>query len=134
MKNVTISTKQVRQILAGSQRLNEMKREIDAIIKTAIGMLTGTELSRFSYDDVVCRFDTPGLKWEITRDDDLTVCAYDVNFRDSLIYTAVLGADQFRMRHVQLVHQALPKILTNLIRVFPSLADRFIPLLEAAPK
>ena len=131
---------QIQQMLAGSQRLNQMKWEIDATIRMALGFLAEAEVSRFRYSEVICEFATPGLKWKITKwkREAVGVDARTDDRADQSVYGYTSGnkwaTPEAGINFIRLVHQALPEVLSNLIRVFPSLAGRFAPLLQAAPK
>ncbi len=132
---IAVNMKQIQQILAGSQRLNQMKWEIDAIIGIARGFLTKQDVAHFRYHEIICAFTTPGLSWEIImckRDHVGINASVHVGGRGVYAYSADWGSSAIEMSHVQLVHQALPDILTNLVRIFPSLTARFAPLLRAA--
>ncbi len=135
MENATISWEQLQQILARAQRLNQMKREIDATIRMALGFLTKAEVSRFRYSEVICEFATPGLNWKITKGkgEHVGVYADDAQKPQAwFAYTSAWGSDRMKMKYIHLVHQALPEVLSNLVKVFPSLAGRFAKLQQAA--
>jgi len=137
MESTSVTMEQIQQILAGSQRLNQMKREIDATIRMALGFLTKAEASRFRYREILCEFSTPGLNWKITKwkRECVGIDAHDAG--DPLAwfaYTSTWGSDQMEMKYIQPVHQALPEVLSNLAEVFPSLAGRFALLLQTASK
>ncbi len=140
MESTAVSMEQIQQILAGSQRLNQMKWEIDATIRMALGFLTEADVLRFSYSQVICEFTTPGLKWKITKwkREAVGVDARIDGFDERAIYGFISGnkwpTPEVGINFVQIVHQALPEVLTNLVRVFPSLTGRFAPLLRVAPK
>lgn len=124
-------------MLAGSQRLNQMKWEIDATIRMALGFLTKAEVSRFRYRETICEFSTPGLKWTITKlkRECVSIEADDAeNPIAGFAYTSTWGTDQVQMKHIRIIHRALPEVLTNLVKVFPSLNRLFALLLRAAPK
>ena len=129
----TVSMEQIQQMLAGSQRLNQMKREVDATIRMALGFLTKAEVSGFRYSQVICEFTTPGLNWKITKwkRECVGIDAHDVvDPRAWFAYTSSWGSDLMEMKYIRLVHQALPEVLSNLAKVFPSLAGRFASLLQ----
>jgi hypothetical protein len=138
MENTAMSMEQIQRILAGSQRLNEMKQEIEALMGMTLGFLTQEEKSRFRYGEALCEFATPGLNWKITRwkRECIGVEAYDAeNPRAGFVYSYTWGgSSRIGMWYIQLVHQALPEVMTNLVKVFPSLAGRFALLLQAASK
>jgi len=140
MENTSVSMEQIQQMLVGSQRLNQMRSEIDATIRMALGFLTKAEVSRFRYGVVICQFTTPGLNWKITKwkREAVGVDAYTNNSDEQVVYGFVSGnkwaTPEVGMKFVQLVHQALPDVLTNLVMIFPSLVGRFAPLLQAASK
>ena len=137
MESIAVSMEQIQQMLAGSQRLNQMKWEIDATIRMALGFLTKEEVSHFRHSQVICEFATPGLNWKITKwkRECVGIDAHDAG--DPLAwfaYTSTWGSDRMEMKYIQSVHQALPEVLSNLVKVFPSLTGRFAPLLQVAPK
>ncbi|MDP2668767.1 MAG: hypothetical protein Q8P07_02965 [bacterium] len=138
MENATaVSMEQIQQMLVGSQKLNQMKREIDATLRMALGFLTKAEVSRFCYSEVICEFATSGLNWKITKwkRECVGIDAHDAGDpRAWFAYTSTWGSDRMEMKYIQLVYQALPNVLTNLVRVFPSLAGRFAPLLQVVSK
>jgi len=140
MENTAVSMEQIQQMLAGSQRLNQMKWEIDATIRMALGFLTKAEVSRFRYSEVICQFTTPGLNWKITKwkREAVGIDAYTDGSDEQVVYGFISGnkwaTPEVGMNFVQLIHQALPEVLTNLVRVFPSLAGRFALLQQVASK
>ena len=139
MGNATVSMEQIQQMLAGSQRLNQMKWEIDATIRMALGFLTKAEVSRFRYSEVICQFTTPGLDWQITKwkRECVDIVAHNAEVSHTFAlpaYTSTHGSDYMGMKYTQLVHQALPEILTNLVGAFPPLAGRFASLQQVASK
>ena len=140
MKSTPVSMDQIQQMLDGSQRLNQMKREIDATISMALGFLIKAEVSRFRYREVIYEFTTPGLKWEIMKwkREAVGVHARTDSSDNQVVYGFASGnkwaTPGVGINFVQLVHQALPEVLSNLVKVFPSLAGRFAPLLEAGQK
>lgn len=134
MQNV--SMEQIRQMLIRSQRLNEMKAEIDAAVSMALGLLTKAELSRYRFHEVACQFTTPGLEWKFIKNKrDLTVEATPAGkTRSWYAYISDWGTERTPMEYVELVYQALPEVYTNLVKTFPSLSERLAPLLKAEPQ
>jgi len=123
-----VSRQQVSQMLTNSRRLNEMKAEIDATVRIALGLLTESEVSRFHYDEVICQFITSGLNWKVTmlKRGYILVEAFSLMNADEFIYSSLhSGASRIGMGWVKFVHWGLPDLLTNLAQIFPDLAKRF---------
>lgn len=124
----------VQQLLAGSKRINEMRREIDSTVGMILGFLTKAEFSRFKYHEIVCKFESfksPGLIWTIEKSaHEISVFIADKN-RPEVGYIYGSGLD-ISLLYVQPVYQGLPDFLANMVNIFPQLEGRLVPLLEVA--
>src|SRR3989344_4570212 len=124
-----VSMDQIQEMLVGSRVLNRMKEEIDTTVSFVLGMLSKKDMSRFRFNDVVCEFTTSTLRWEVTKNKRVfSVNVWDAKIVDRQIFND-WGANQIPMGYIQLVYEDLPQLLTHLVELFPSLNERFSPLL-----
>ena len=127
-----VSMDQIQEMLVGSRVLNRMKEEIDTTVSFVLGMVSKKDMSRFRFNDVVCEFTTSTLRWEVTKNKRVfSVNVWDAKIVDRQIFND-WGANQIPMGYIQLVYEDLPQLLTHLVELFPSLNERFSPLLKAS--
>ena len=141
------SSELVQQLLTGSKRINQMKQEIDTIIKMILGLLKKTELPYTWNNEIICGFESAGLHWTITKNKRpphrkatsfcVTVISKPKSSQsDSIVLTHAYPTEKeailVKFQYVQRVYQGLPDFLTNMKKVFPELKNLFTPLLEAA--
>ncbi len=136
----------VRQLLDGSEALNQMKKEIDAIVKMVVGMVRESDIMRWKYDHDSTPtgrlrevFHSDDCEWEIAFNDERK---FDVECRligtickkgDVMNYVYSTRRQGIELCYIQEVHRCLPVFIEKMAEAFPNLKERWQPLLDAAP-
>ncbi len=125
------SMQEVRQLLTGSRRINEMKREVDLVISIIMGFLIMDDVPRFKlYQQIFC-FYSGGLCWTVSRNSPKAprLCVR-VTVDNAEVYSSGRQLD-VALQYVQPLHEGLPQFLSTMTSTFPQLSARLQPLLAA---
>ena len=135
----------VRQLLDGSEALNQMKKDIDSVVKMVTGMIREDEIIFWKYDKIPSLsgrlgqvFRSDDCEWEIRLNDDRK---FDVECRligtictkgDIIMHSYSTKRPSMNLCDVQRVHQCLEFFVEKMAEAFPNLPNRWQPLLDAA--
>ena len=119
----------VRQVIAGSEAIDLMKKQIDLVVHTLRGYVSRTILPKFNGQ--IFRFE--GGMWIVDHNSKGHYLVVTCRMNDGPSHNFSLINDfNFSARHTILVHAALPILLEGMVGVSSDIADRMEPLLEAA--
>lgn len=113
------------RMLSGSQNLNNMKAEINAVITMVMGMIHLHGHS-FKMGKVLKEFQVGDMTWKITETKcDIALHAIvaskeQMGFSlNTYVYSSAWEAGSVRLEYIDLVHAALPRVVSELCELFP---------------
>ena len=137
----------VRRLVVGSEAIDRMKREINSVVSTVLGLVVPGEIESWR-EEFSKRFqietlwspDFPDCKWYFLRN------GYRINSGKSSLEVECclnigLGEARFKResgkfdishRHVQQVYESLPLFVDGMRKLFPFLENSWQPFLDAA--
>ena len=146
------SKKIVRRLIVGSDAIDRMKREINFVVGTVIGLVLKKHevecwVGEFSKKDRMEQFFSPefqGYEWRLVvtgdtpRKDVLhpfeVSCHLNIGFGlgEAKVLTRSYGNIDISHWHIQRVHESLPLFVEGMKKTFPFLEDYWQSFLDAA--
>lgn len=130
-QNEEDTRKLVGELLAGSARINQMKHEINALIKMIIGFLTPEERRIFGQKSVF-NFESNGFCWNVWGNFNYISVAVGPKESGDYSYYTVWEKNNIPPQHTQAIHNGLPVFLEKMLGTFPGLRERLAPVKAAS--
>ena len=121
----------VEQLLAGSERIHEMRKEIDAVVCMVLGFLNKDGKPHLRDAQNLDLFTIAGLCWQLQKRKGSLSVEIRRHEDGKLLYLNG-RSDWIPLEEVQLVHCCLQDFLKKMMGFFPQLESCFAPLLAAA--
>jgi len=114
----------MRAIRLGSRRLNEMKQEIDDVVKITLGLISSNDTFHIRAGEKVCELHSEKLYWQTmkTMAGNIVIIASKGGL---VIYSSASGASQVSRQNVIPLLEDLPEVLDQMVGAFPVLAMEF---------
>ncbi len=131
------SMETVQALLAGSDRINQMKAEIVSVIRIVFGFITEKEIGAIRSDKAIFTFEKHGLIFGVCRQkNDLSAGLFVLPLKGCRTEHFSVGWEDSRIPliFVETVHSFLPDFLSGMCEHFPGLEDRLAPLFKASGK
>ena len=139
-KEDTMDSKEiVRRLVVGSRAIDRMRKEIDSVVSTVLGLVLRKHELECWHGEFSKRFDIqtlwssdfPGCKWyfvrngekpENSKSDFEAECCLNIGFGEAR-FARKYGKFDISHRHVQQVYESLPLFVDGMRKLFPSLVD-----------
>ena len=127
----------VRQLIDGSRKIDQMKSEVEQVVKMICGMLkycTGAShiVRSESFSDSCCKWTVSVSIGNIdTKRDVVVVECWSTYIAHTLAFTN-LANYPFHTETAEDVYDSLPVFVAGMLEMFPELEKQWVPMIRAA--